>query len=226
MTTFLNKLILKAKPTINRQTILAGLLAISLLFAAQSCLVVKEKQVQAEAVQTVSLSPKPEIAMSETILRSAKGDMISYIPKGWFFINVEERISPDVIAVAVNPDYTVSAVFSYLKGGEFTKALFEKEGLMGLARISFAKKEGKTAGAVKLIGKYQNVVLEKSKSFVKFEFSTTGGAINAKSAVFASSTGDFYEMTLVPTVKVTGKAMPSEIEYDKVFRSILTSIQY
>ncbi len=190
-----------------------------------SCIIVKEKEEMFSDIEPmVVLSPKPEIAMSDVLVRSSKGDMISHIPVGWFFVDVEERVSPDIIAVAVNPDYTLSAVFSTLRRSEVFDTEFEKDGLFGIARQSFARRERKTAGAVKLIGKYQNLQLG-NKDYVKYEYSTTGGALTGRTAVFVSSVNEFYEFSLIP-MEVTGKQIPDSRGFDRIFRSFLAAIQY
>jgi len=192
---------------------------------ATSCIIVKEKEKEyADIEPMVVLSPKPEIAMSDVLVRSSKGDMISHIPVSWFFVDVEERVSPDIIAVAVNQDYTLSAVFSTLRRSEVFDTEYEKDGLFGIARQSFARRERKTAGAVKLIGKYQNLQIG-NKDFVKYEYSTTGGALTGKTVVFISSINEFYEFSLIP-MEVTGKQIPDARSFDRIFRSFLAAIQY
>jgi len=67
-----------------------------------SCLVVKrDDTIQNDAVSLYVFSPKPEIPMSEELVRSKKGDMIAFLPKDWFFVDVEEKASSDIFAVAV-----------------------------------------------------------------------------------------------------------------------------
>ncbi len=208
-------------PNIIRKILLFCFIA----FIATGCIIVKEKSQPTNDIEPKAiLSPKPEISMSDILVRSAKGDMLSTIPDGWFFANVEESVSPDVISVVINDDYTLSAVFSSLKHSPMFDDEFMKDGLFGLARASYARRERKTAGAVKLVGKYQNLELG-NKEFVKYQFSSTGGATTGKAAVFASSRGEFYEFSLIP-MTITGKPLPTEPEFDKIFRSFLAAIQY
>ncbi len=195
----------------------------SMVFITTSCIFVVQKEPESAAPK-MSLSARPAIKMSDEIVRSNKGDMISGIPENWFFIDLEEQISPDIIAIAVNPDYTLSAVFSVIRNNQSVKPVVDKEGLMGLARMSLARHQKKTAGAVKQLGKYQPVELG-SQSFVTYSFSSTGGAANAKAAVFISQLDELYEFALVP-MNVTGVQMPSEEEIDKIFKSIMASIKY
>ncbi len=172
----------------------------------------------------ISLSPKPVLPMSEQIVRSIKGDMISQIPEGWFFVNVENMTSPDIIAVAVNPEYNLSAVFSSVKLIPSVDDDMGNEGLYGLARLCLSRRERKTGGAVRLYGKYQQINMG-NQEFVKYEFSSTGGAIKARAAVFVSNMDQFYEFALIP-LSVNNNKLPQQIEIDDVFKSILATIKY
>lgn len=203
---------------------LIKLLIISLFLIANSCIVVIHEQKTYEIEPEISLSPKPVLKMSETLIRSEKGDMVAFLPNEWFLVNVESKVSPDIIAVAVNPDYTLTATFSVLRNNELIKETVDKEGLFGLARLSLERKENKTVGLVKQIGKYQTINMGQQE-FVKYEYSNTGGALLAKSAVFISSTGDYYEFSLVP-INVLKNIMPSRRDIDDIFQSFLASINY
>ncbi len=200
-----------------------------LIFGFSSCIVVKEQvDEEQDFEQSAILSPKPEIPLSDIILRSNKGDMVSFIPKDWFFIDTEERSSADVLAVVCNPEYSLCAIFTAVNIPALKINSEEKkinvDILFDVARECFARRAQKSAGAVKLIGKYQNLQIG-NKDFVKYEFSTTNGAIVAKSAVFASSIGQFYEFTLLP-MTILGNEIPTQKEFNKIFNSFLAAIQY
>ena len=194
-----------------------------LLFVIGGCVVVKQEE-EPDYTPPVILSPKPDIEMSDELIRSKAGDMIAFLPKNWFLIDVKDKVSSDVIAVAVNPDYTLSAVFSHIKTSEQIDKTFEKEGLLGLARISLARHERKTAGGLKQVGKYNPISMGKNR-FVKYEFSSTAGALISRVAVFASSRNDFYEFALIP-MDINGSKVPPSEEFDRIFRSILTTINF
>lgn len=187
------------------------------------CIVVKQEEEQ-DYTPPVILSPKPDIEMSEELIRSKAGDMIAFLPKDWFLVDVKDKISADVIAVAVNPEYTLSAVFSHIKTSDQLDKTFEKEGLLGLARLSMARHEKKTAGGLKQVGKYNPISMGKNK-FVKYEFSSTSGALITRVAVFASSRNEFYEFALVP-MDINGSKVPPAEEFDRIFKSILTTINF
>jgi hypothetical protein len=190
----------------------------------QSCIIVVHENKKIEYDPEITLSPKPILKMSDVLIRSDKGDMIAFLPVNWFLIDVESRINKDVIAVAVNPDYTLSAVFSHIRSNEIIEETFSKEGLYGLARVSLERRENKTLGSVKQLGRYQTINMG-NQEFVKYEYSITGGALMARSAVFASSTSDFYEISIIP-INVKNNIQPNSREIDELFQSFLASIKY
>lgn len=201
-----------------------NIVCISLLVSLSSCIIVKHDEQVIEKEPEMAVSPKPMLQLSDNFIRSEKGDMIAFLPEGWFLINVENKLSQDIIAVAVNPEYNMSAVFSTLKNSGSIDKKVEQEGLFGLAWSFLAKHGNKTAGMVKQIGKFQSITMG-NRRFVKYEYSATSGAIVSKSAVFASSTNDYYEFSLLP-INVNGNLLPASADINNVFQSVLAGIKY
>jgi len=190
-----------------------------------SCLVVKrDDTIQNDAVSLYVFSPKPEIPMSEELVRSKKGDMIAFLPKDWFFVDVEEKASSDIFAVAVNPEYTLSAVFTNFRINELNKDVITKEGLLGLARLSLEKHSRKSGGAIKQVGKYSTIKMG-NMGYAQFEYINGSSTPTVKVAVFISNQNECYEYALVPlTFKKT--QFPAKNDIDIIFRSIMATIQY
>jgi hypothetical protein len=208
------------KRVINHRIIIA--LAFSMLLASlEGCLFVREKQ---DLPPPVILSPQPEIAMSDEIVRSRPGDMIAQLPQGWALIDIEGKAPSDVIAIAVNPDYTLSAVFSTVRKTESADSVVQQEGVYALIRMAMAKHERKTAGAIRQVSKPSEIKIG-ARTFGYIEFTGSNPVLRTKVAVFSSSLGNFYEFALVP-LSVSGKPLPSDEEIKRTFRSITTTIQF
>ncbi len=199
------------------------IIIIVLILGIDGCFIVKEN-IETDIAPEISISPKPVKSMSETLVRSRKGDMIAFLPKDWFFVDLEDKISSDIFAVAINPDYTLSAVFSTIRKSDKVEELINKEGLIGLARSSLAKKQKKSGDAVKLFGKYTTINMG-TLSFCKFSYSTTEGALTSQSAVFISSLKQYYEFAMIP-LNFNGNPLPPQTEIKNIFTSIMTTIQY
>jgi len=189
-----------------------------------SCIIVKEEnKLEQQAIPEILLSPKPQIPMSEELIRSKDGDMIANIPENWFFVDVEEKVSSDIICFATNSDFSLGIAFSYIRSVPQVDEVFENEGLIGIARISFDNRQKKSAGAIKLVGDY-NILQIGAFTFAHYDFINSNGLL-ASSAVFKSEENNYYEFSLLQ-MNITGKILPDKLETQKIFESVLTTIQY
>lgn len=202
---------------------LGALIGICLIATIPSCLFVKAPE-KKSTTSDVELSPQPTIEMSDELVRTQAGDMIALLPKGWLYVDAKLEVSDDIIAVAVNPEYTLSAVFSTLPSGATIKEAHKTEGLLGLARVAYNKHSRKTAGGTKLVGTYTRAELG-TREFGLYSFSAGEGTMRTRCAVFSSTLGHFYEFALVP-MKITARDVPASREQETIFNSILATIQY
>lgn len=197
-------------------------LLIPILF--YSCIIVKEKQVDEEFNTEFSILPKPEIPLSDTYILSPMGDMIAFLPKGWFIINSENKTPANVFSIAVDSEYSLCAVFSRLPTQSDVSEILKKEGLLGIATLSLEQRMKKSLGNVQLIGNYQPIKNGKQKFYV-FKFQDKTNNNYGKTAVFVSSLNQCYEFSLLPLNFKTKKSY-TEDEFDKFFFAILTTIQF
>jgi hypothetical protein len=188
------------------------------------CIIVRHENTDEENLNIVSLSPKPEIPMSEDIVLSTAGDMVANIPLNWFFVDVEDKVSSDIIAVAVNPDYSLCAVFSTIRKSGQVDENVEQEGLVALARVSFDKHVQKSGGLAMLIGDI-TAVHNGTLDFAQYEYSCKGGTDHVRTVVFKSDIGQYYDISMMQ-MNFNGKEMPTRAEFDKIFRSIIATVQY
>ena len=209
--------------TVRVSPLLCVIAIVAFAIVVPSCLFVKAPE-QKSDVQNVALSPQPEIEMSDELVRTRSGDMITLMPKGWVFLDTKSDASADIIAIAVNPEYTLSMVVSSIPAAESSREQIQAEGLLGLARVAYQKHVRKSAGTAKLVGTYRIAELG-PRRFGVYDFSTSGGALRTRSAVCTSSLGNSYEVSLVP-LAVSGRDVPDNAEQERIFRSILATVQY
>ncbi len=194
-------------------------------FVLSGCIIVKGSD-EEQGEQASVVAPKPLLPMSDELIRSESGDMIAFLPASWFFMDVNEKVSSSVFAVAVNPDYTASLVFSELRRDDALEDAFQKEGLIGVARASYQKRERKTAGLVKNAGGF-DVRMLGTKQFGTYQYSDAGAGnvLPTRVAVFRSALGNFYECTLA-VLPFTGRKVPANEEMEKIYQSVLATIDY
>lgn len=205
-----------------------GLPVMFLIVAAlfSSCIVVKYQGIddgenQQETI--IELSPKSEIPISNNIVKSETGDFIAFLPEEWFFIDAPTDSLSAVIALAVNPDYSLGLVFSHLPKDIAAAEAFEQEGIVGIGKLSFNQHLAKSGGKLKIAGKFK-VTSIGHNSFCTYDM-TAGSGTNAKTAVLVTSGFNYYEISMLP-MNVKEKPMPSEAEMNKIFNSILTTVVY
>ncbi len=201
------------------------ILTIALSVAFTSCIVVKNDTIeQSSDKQIINLSPKPAMTMSDEIVRSGEGDMIAFLPKDWFFINILDDTSADIFATASNNDYTLAAVFTKQSPSPESMEIIRREGVIGLARIFFNKKLNKSAGSIKQIGSTSKVTMGPLE-FGQYDYISSANTEKCRSAVFVSSSGTYYEFSLIP-MTFRGKQLPTQEEFNLIFSSILATIQF
>lgn len=193
----------------------------------QSCIVVKEstttKNIKYNEGISYQLTPKPTIEMSDLLIRSEIGDMISLLPKDWILLKLDNETNPDIFAIAVNKDYTLTAVFSIIRN-TLNLEEAEKDGIMGVIKYSINKKKTKTGGTLDLFGNVDHIKIG-PYNYTKFNTTVTGGVINSQTVIFKSSLNNYYEFAIIP-IDIYGSKRPNQKETDEIFNSILTTIKY
>lgn len=218
------KTVLYISKNISQPALIIGL-AIQLLLAFTSCIVVKyEGSPDDDSTQTIiELSPKPEIPISRSILRSEPGDLIAFLPEEWFFIEAKPDSLSSISAMAVNPDYSLGLVLSGLPKNNTTAEAYEQEGIAGIGKLSFGLHQAKATGNLKLAGKYKVTTIG-SNNFCIYDM-TLGGDKIGKTAVLVTGSYNYYELSLI-IMNIKEKPLPSEAEFNKIFNSILTTVVY
>lgn len=190
-----------------------------------SCVVVKHDIIEDDSGgQKVNLSPMPTVEMSDETVRSIDNDMIAFLPKDWFFVDVGDRASSNIFAVAVNPDYTLSAVFSQIPNLPEYSDVLKREGMIGLTRIAFERHNSKVGGSATMIGS-PSLVNMGPLEFGKYSFSGGGTTEKCQAVVFRSASNNLYEFALMP-MSFRMLQLPAQDEINQYFNSILATIQY
>lgn len=215
--------ILKNGDMKNRFAIKILIYIIPCLFLVQGCFIVKSPSKQKEEAQ-IQYIPSPQIEMSDEPLRSENGDMISFVPKNWFFVDLGENTPTDIIAIAVNQDYTLSLVLSSYQSNEMLDEIYNQQHLIGLANASFEKRQRKASGSLMQIGKMSSFKAG-NLEYVVYKFRNKTQSLPSLNAIFKSSIGQVYEISLIP-MNIIGLSLPNETEMNTIFFSVLATVRY
>lgn len=206
----------------------ASILALSLMLTG--CIVVMQKQETVKAAQNQQQKPplrqmatKPVVQMSDEVVRSETGDMVSLLPADWSLINLETNLPTQVFSVAVNPSYTASLIYSVVRKEETFDQIYQKDGLIAITKIAAQKRENKMRN-IKRLGEFEEVQVG-TKKFCIYRYTTDNGATLNRVAVFRSSFGNFYEFTL-SDMTFTGRKIMSREDAENVYVSVLATIDF
>jgi hypothetical protein len=204
-----------------------------LTLVVSGCIVVMQKQDTTKAAQNQQQQPqkaplrqlatKPVIPMSDEVVRSETGDMVSLLPAEWSLINLETNLPTQVFSVAVNPSYTASLIYSIVRKEENFDQIYQKDGLIGITKIAAQKRENKMRN-IKRLGEFEEVQVG-TKKFCIYRYTTDNGATLNRVAVFRSSFGNFYEYTL-SDMTFTGRKIMSREDADNVYLSVMATIDF
>ncbi|MGQ9819175.1 MAG: hypothetical protein ACUVQ1_04535 [Candidatus Kapaibacteriales bacterium] len=183
----------------------------------------KEKKLDDEFATDLTIMEKPQVPLSDQIVRSPTNDMIANIPLNWFFVDTEEKAPSNIFSVSCNYEYSMCALFFQLTQTQFLNKLAASEGLVGIAKYCFEQKSKKSLGNIELIGDFIPLKNGKQKFYI-FTFKNKIDNTIGKSAVFISSLNNFYEFSLLQLSFKTNKL--NKAEFDKTFQSILASIKF
>jgi hypothetical protein len=193
------------------------------LITLNACVIVKKFETETRE-PLVKLSPKPIVSMQDDYIRSAEGDMIASIPEGWFFVDMNGKESAGTIAIATTKDYNLTAVFKRIPASIELDKSFKDDKEFGIAKYCYTLKATKTGGNCQLTSKYGMIEAGNLK-YGTYRYSNTGGALTARSAVFKTDIGNYYEFTLLPT-DIKGMSFPTEVDQENIFKSIIATMKY
>lgn len=204
------------------------LLFLSSLLFLNSCIVVKDKEEINNGTLNVgkeyTLTTKAPLPVSDTYIRSQSGDMIALLPEGWILLNADNNTNPDIFAIAVNKEYSMSAVFSQIRKTSNLEQSFSESGLVGVVNYDIGKKKLKTSESLNIFGDI-DIINIGIYQFSKFRTTKNSGITYSQSAIFRSSLNNFYEFSIVP-LSLNGNSFPEPRLLDDTFLTILTTIKH
>jgi hypothetical protein len=169
------------------------------------------------------LPSKPVVPMSDEVVRSEMGDMVSMLPDQWSLVNLETNMPTQVFSVAVNTQYTAGLIYSVLRKEDTFEQTYQKEGLTGIGKISLSKRDHKMRN-IKRIGDFEEVLVG-TKRFCTYRYTTDNGSTLSRVAVFRSSFGNYYECTLAD-MTFTGRKLIAREDMDNIYLSVLATIDF
>ncbi len=163
-----------------------------------------------------------KIVLSSEQIHAPSGDMSARLPSTWVMLDPEKLESPQVFAMACNPEYTLSLIFSEVQLDNAAKTILGRDGLRGLCDASFQRRLKRSNGRAEILGDIEEFAIGK-KRFGAFTYTTDSMRTLTRIAVFSTST-HVYECTITH-LAFRERELPSPKLLQTVHQIILGSIE-
>lgn len=145
--------------------------------------------------QTQAVPPvTPPITLSNEQIHSPSGDMSARLPYNWVMLDAQQIESPQVFAVACNPEYTLSVIFSEIPIDNTMKSRFSRDGVGGLIDLSFERRMRRSNGRATTIGDVEEFAIGKRR-FSAYSYTTDTSKTMTRVAIFYTAR-NLYECAI------------------------------
>lgn len=148
--------------------------------------------------------------------------MSARLPSGWVTLDVDKLQSPELFAMACNPDYTMSLIFSSISVDNAARKGFDRSGMAGLADASFERHRKRTAGRARLISETEEFAIGRRR-FGAYTYTTDSMQTLTRVAVFYTAT-NLYECAITH-LTFTDRELPTLATLREVHQLVLATVE-
>lgn len=204
-----------------RQLLLPALYITASIFMLDGCSWFKKEVPPTAGPERRHYDTAP-FSISEEVSTSPDTRLVANIPAGWLFVENDEGSRGGTYAIAVNPEYTLSIVFSVHTAPLGPTLQVDTLAPVELARAMYERRRTRSNLPLTLPSNpYEGI--SGTRTFGVYEFATSIAG-NMISAVIAGDAATVYEVSVLPLM-VTAKDPPQKNVIEKVLATVLTSIQ-
>jgi hypothetical protein len=165
----------------------------------------------------------PVVTVSDNRVHSPTGDMTARLPDGWVSLDVEKLDTPELFAVACNPDYTISLVFSAIAVDNTARKGFDRGGMIGLAESSFERHRKRSAGRATMVQDAEEFAIGRRR-FGAYTYTTDSMRTLTRVAVFYTAS-NLYECA-VTHLTFTDRDLPALKTLREIHQAVLASVEW
>jgi hypothetical protein len=170
------------------------------------------------------LAELPPVMISPTaIVHSPNGDMSARIPHEWILIDATQLEMPEVFAVACDPDYTMSLVFSETPVDDAARRGYRSSGVRGLAEAGFQRRRARSADPIQLVGQIEEFAIGR-RLFSAYTYSSDSMHTITRAAVFITDS-HMYECAITH-LTFSGKDLPDQPTIRDIHQLVLGTIEW
>lgn len=176
-----------------------------------------------QTVRTDTAEPGPALALSAEQIHSPSGDMAARLPKEWVTVDAEQLESPQVFAIACDPAYTLSVIFSETPADNAARSILARNGLQGLVDASFQRHVKRSRGRAEITGETEEFAIGRRR-FAAYTYTTDSMMTLTRVAVFYTNT-HVYECALTH-LTFNSQELTNARSFRGIHQLILGSIEW
>jgi len=149
--------------------------------------------------------------------------MSARLPSGWVTIDAQQIESPSIFAVACNPTYTVSIIFSETPIDEATRRDFDREGEKALISQSFDRRLRRSNGRATMVGESEAFAIGRRR-FSAYTYSTDSTKTVTRVALYFTNR-NLYECAITQ-LPFGGTDIPDVATMTYIHQVVLGGIEW
>jgi hypothetical protein len=149
--------------------------------------------------------------------------MTAHLPSNWVTIDPEKMEDPQIFAVACDPDYTLSLVFSEVTLDNSSRAGLDRKGMRGLLDASFARRQKRTGMRAREVGDVEEFVIGLRK-FGAYTYTTDSMHTVTRVALFYTNY-HLYECAITQLTFSEREPLPPKQVRD-IHQLVLTTVEW
>lgn len=165
----------------------------------------------------------PAVTVSDRRIHSPTGDMSARLPDGWVTLDVEKLEAPELFAVACNPEYTISLVFSAVGVDNDARKGFDRGGMAGLAEASLERHRKRSGGRAIAVADIEEFAIGRRR-FGAYTYTTDSSRTMTRVAVFYTAS-NLYECA-VTHLTFTDRDLPTLKTLREIHQLVLASVEW
>ncbi len=165
----------------------------------------------------------PAVDLSDEVVYSPAGDMKARLPQDWVTLDDARFQDPEIFAVACDPHYTMTIVFSEVPLDDVLVNIFRSKGMVGLLQANFKERVERLGGVPPKLLKAEEFALGQRK-FGAYTFTTDSSLTSTRVALFYTRK-HLYECTITQLPYTEGE-LPTNEKIKDVHQIVLGGIEW
>ena len=165
----------------------------------------------------------PAVDLSDDVVYSPDGDMRAALPEEWVALDATRFGNPDIFAVACDPGYSMTIVFSKIPLDQELGRAFNDNGMLGILKAHYDERVARLGAAPPLLVSAEEFAIGKRR-FASYLFTVDKGVTYTRVVLFYTKK-NMYECSITQ-LPYTESDLPSQELMLDIHQIVLGGIEW